>query len=33
MKAEVGDHLMLAGAFAAVVVLFWFFLSPGIKNR
>lgn len=33
MKGEVGDHVLMAGAFVAIIVLFWFFLSPGIKNR
>ncbi len=33
MKAEVSGHVLLAAAFVAIVVLFWFFLSPGIKNK
>lgn len=33
MKAEVSGHVGLAVAFVAIVFLFWFFLSPGIKNK
>ncbi len=30
MKAVVSGHVWLAAGFVAIVVLFWFFLSPGI---
>jgi hypothetical protein len=33
MKAVVSDHVWLAAAFVGIVVLFWFFLSPGIKDK
>ena len=32
-KTEVSGHPVLAAAFVAIVVLLWFFLSPGIKNK
>jgi len=33
MKAEVSGHIVLAVAFVAILLLFWLFLSPGIKNK
>lgn len=33
MKTEVSGHVVLAVAFVAIVILFWFFLSPRIKNK
>jgi len=33
IKTEVRGHVMLALAFVAIVLLFWLFLSPGIKNK
>ena len=33
MKTEVSGHIVLAVVFVAIVLLFWIFLSPGIKNK
>jgi len=33
MKAEVSGHVVLTVAFVAIILLFWLFLSPRIKNK
>lgn len=33
MKAEVSSHAVLAAAFVAIILLFWIFMSPRIKNK
>ncbi|MFZ0050223.1 MAG: hypothetical protein WAK96_00470 [Desulfobaccales bacterium] len=33
MKTVVSEHVVLAVGFVAIILLFWFFLSPRIKNK